>query len=177
MKQKAKQQKRRLIPGRAGNRKRVSGKTGLPPGTLVHIGEIFQEETTVYLSTFTPDEYHRRKTNPVEIPEQLKTGGVCWYEVYGLHQVDVISDLGQALEISPMILEDVLNTGHRPKIDIRDKHIFMTLKHFHLTESREITMEQVSLVLGRGYLVSFQETTSPLFDEIRKRLQTGSGIR
>ncbi len=158
-----------------GKRSRISKKTGMPPGTLVHIGEVVTDEVQLHQTLYDKENYSITRIGE---PGKLSTGSrnqVMWLEVCGLHRVDLIENLGNRLDISPMILEDVLNTEHRPKIDIQEKHIFVTMKHFRIQDNLELCVEQISFVLGEGFLVSFRERPSPLFEEVRERISGGIG--
>jgi len=85
-----------------------------------------------------------------------------WIEICGLHETRIIDSFGKILKINPLILEDILNTEHRPKFDLQDGLLFLTLKAFSLTENKVIISEQVSFVLGKGFLVSFRKVTIPV---------------
>ncbi len=166
---------RKQKPGASQQKYRISKKTGLPPGTLVHIGEVLADEVTIHLTAYEEDHYNRMR---IEEPENLmnKTKGQTqWVEVCGLHRVDLIERLGEVLKISPLVLEDVLNTEHRPKVEIQDRHLFVTMKLFRINESRNIKAEQISFILGQDFLVSFQERCSPLFEDVRARISNATG--
>jgi magnesium transporter len=98
-----------------------------------------------------------------------------WIEICGLHEIKVIESFGKSLGINPLILEDILNTEHRPKFDFQDDLLFLTLKAFYIQPNKEIHSEQISFVLGKGFLVSFQESNLPWFDPVRSRLVDSTG--
>lgn len=154
--------------------KRVSGKTGLPPGSLIHIGKILTDAVTVNLITFTETGITQKK---VEAPDQIDIASFQnnWIEICGLHDTATIEFLGKKLAISSLILEDILNTEHRPKFDLQDGMLFLTLKAVSLSEEKEIVSEQVSFVLGRDFLVSFQESNQAWFEPVKIRLEDASG--
>jgi magnesium transporter len=152
-------------------------RVGLPPGSLVHIGE--RRAATVKITKIHYDEDHYECEELKNIEECLPvkdTPGVTWVNIDGLHDVKIIEKVGTHLGIHPLTMEDILNTGERPKLDEFEDHIFVILKMlYHEKEKNEITAEQVSLLLGRNYVVTFQETIGDVFDPVRERLKGGKG--
>lgn len=164
-----------LIPERNKKGRRISGKTGLPPGTLVHIGKILTESVSVRITEYSTD-----KINQTVIidPEGLSFPDDSmnrWLEVNGLQDVRTVESIGKSLHISPLVLEDVVNTEHRPKLDFHDGMLFLTLKAFSLSEQNEIQSEQASFVLGKDFLISFQESNHNWFEPVKILLANSSG--
>jgi magnesium transporter len=156
--------------------KKTSKKTGLPPGALVHIGEKRAEEVKITIIDY--DETHFQES-------EAKTTGDClplkdspivrWINVDGLHQVEVLEQLGDCFGLHPLVLEDILNTGQRPKMEDFGDYIFVVLKVLYDDRSNGITTEQISIVLGSSFVVSFQEVEGDVFDPIRERIRSGRG--
>lgn len=155
--------------------KRVSGKTGLPPGSLIHIGKVLTDSVEINLTEFNSAEIYQKKIKNLDGLDVKNDSFNSWIEISGLHDIKIIESVGQTLGINPLILEDILNTEHRPKFDIQDGLIFLTLKAFSITENREIQNEQASFVLGKGFLVSFQESNHSWFDPVKFRLNNSVG--
>ncbi|NTV82964.1 MAG: magnesium/cobalt transporter CorA [Bacteroidales bacterium] len=154
--------------------KRISGKTGLPPGSLVHIGKVLTDSVSVNLTEYNSKEIFQRKIetlDSLDVTNSLNS----WIEICGLHETKIIESFGNRLGINPLILEDILNTEHRPKFDMQDDLLFLTLKAFYIDTNKEIKNEQVSFVLGKGFLVSFQESKHPWFEPVRSRLVDSTG--
>ncbi|HDR46993.1 MAG TPA: magnesium/cobalt transporter CorA, partial [Geoalkalibacter subterraneus] len=106
------------------------------------------------------------------------TDSISWINVEGLHQVEVIETLGQGFGLHPLVLEDILNTDQRPKVEIYDDYIFIVVKMLlYDTEHEGVRTEQVSLVLGKNFVISFQECHGDVFDGVRERLRHGRRIR
>jgi magnesium transporter len=94
----------------------------------------------------------------------------------GVHQLDNIEKVGKYLKIHPLVLEDIMNTGQRPKLEDFDDYLFIVLKMLHYDEKEnETKTEQVSLILSSNYVISFQESEGDVFDPIRERMRTDRG--
>lgn len=152
---------------------KLSGKTGLPPGTLVHVGEKKTEKTRIRLMDYDANDLKEIDIGSVDECLSCKDSStVSWIEVTGLHDVTVIDQLGRIFDIHPLVLEDILNTSQRPKFEEYEGHLFMTLKNLQHNEEEEIVeAEQVSIVVGQGYVISFLERESDLFEPVRNRVR------
>ena len=101
---------------------------------------------------------------------------VTWINIDGLHQVDIVEKIGRHFNLHPLVLEDIVNTGQRPKMEDFVDHIFVVLKMLYYDEKqKEAGAEQVSFVLGSNYVISFQETEGDVFDPIRERIRMERG--
>ena len=156
---------------------RRSVKAGLPAGTLVHLGDRKVEQAE--LQVFDYDQSRLQ-----EIPRETLSGclarkdatTVTWINVDGLHDTELIEKLGEGFSIHPLVLEDILNTETRPKLDDYETHLFLVVKMMTWDEeTATIVTEQVSLVLGPRYLLTFQERGGDVFDAVRERLRAGQG--
>ena len=157
--------------------KRHSRKAGLPPGTLVHIGERKAEQIRITLIDYNEQNFQERVAEKVEecFPfKEMPT--VTWINIDGLHNIEAIEKIGRNFELHPLILEDILNTGQRPKCEDYEKCLFMVLKMLTFNnESDSIQSEQVSLVLGQNFVISFQEAVGDVFEQIRDRIRNAKG--
>ena len=152
-----------------------SKKTGLPPGTLVHIGERKAEKVTV--SVFQYSGANCEEVQPERIDRLLPPAdeSVIWINVGGVHNVEMVESLGKQFSLHPLLLEDVANTDQRPKLDDYETYFFLVIKMLSLTDRKDIAVEQVSLVFGRNYVLSFQENGTDVFQPVRERLRGGKG--
>jgi len=101
---------------------------------------------------------------------------ITWINIDGLQRIDVIERIGKQFGIHPLVLEDIANTGQRPKMEDYIDYLFVVLKMLQYSEEdNEIKGEQVSLILGSNWVVSFQETEGDVFDPIRERIRTNKG--
>ncbi|MCB0836257.1 MAG: magnesium/cobalt transporter CorA [Bacteroidetes bacterium] len=155
----------------------MSHKAGLPPGTLMHIGKRKAEQVKISVIDYDETNYEEKICQtPKECFSYKNTKTASWINVDGLHDVDHIADIGELFSLHPLLLEDVLNTRSRPKIEEFDGYLFMSLKMLGLNKARTgIIAEQVSFVLGSGWLISFQEQEGDIFGGLRQRLKEGKG--
>ncbi|HMK49962.1 MAG TPA: magnesium/cobalt transporter CorA [Thermodesulfovibrionales bacterium] len=157
---------------------RVSAKVGLPPGTLVHIGEKRGEKVRIGLIKYSDTGIQEREVDRLD--ESLMTTeetAVTWINIDGLHQTEIIEKAGEIFHLHPLTLEDIVNTGQSPKIEDYGHYLFIVLKMLYYDESRnEIEVEQVSLCLGSGFLLTFQEEKCrDVFTPVRERIRNGKG--
>lgn len=157
--------------------KRRSKKSGLPPGTLVHIGEKKAEQVKISIIGYDETQFQEKEAKTVEecFPFKDKPT-VTWINIDGLHDVEVIEKIGKHFGFHPLLLEDILNTEQRPKMEDFEDHLFVVLKMLYYDqEEREIEAEQVSLILGSNFVISFQEREGDVFKVIRDRIRNGKG--
>ncbi len=148
-------------------------KAGTSPGTLIHIGEQKVDETQMTLVDYDEEHLQERVLDGIEEVFPLKDlPTVTWINIDGLHQLDIIEKVGQHFNIHPLVLEDIVNTGQRPKTEEFEDLIFVVLKMLHYDENSEkITSEQFSLILGSNFLISFQEIQGDVFRTVRERIR------
>jgi magnesium transporter len=157
--------------------KKRSEKAGLPPGTLVHIGEKKAEIPKITLMDYGEAHFHEKEVKTIEECFLFKeTPTVTWINIDGLHQVEILEKLGECYGFHPLMLEDILNTDQRPKIEDYGEYLYIVLKMLtQNNQSNEILTEQISLILGPNFVISFQEREGDVFDPIRERIRTGKG--
>ncbi len=160
-----------------GFTKRIHREAGLAPGTLVHIGEKKVENVRITVMDFDADGF--RETVVENVDECLAYRDkptTTWINVDGVHDVRVVEKLGACYGIHPIVLEDVVNTAQRPKMLDFGDYIFISLKMLYFEEPRErVKVEQVSLILGPNFVISFQEDVGDVFDPVRDRIRKGTG--
>lgn len=145
---------------------------GLPPGQLVHLGEKLTDKSLIELIRYYGTKYEEKNTEKVEdLKPYIKKGEVNWINIDGLHNIELIKGIGEHYDIHPLVLEDVLNPDQRPKAEDYDDYLFFTLKTLNTLTDKDIIYEQISFVLGKDYLISFQEKEGDLFDGLRTRLK------
>jgi len=156
--------------------KRV-GKTGLPPGTPVFIGDKKTESAKITILDYDETQFQEREVKKIEECFPFKdTPTVTWINVDGVHDVGFIQKLGEAFDLHPLIIEDIVHTQQRPKMEESENYIYIVLKMLYLdNEKSETQVEQVSLVLGKNFVISFQEKEGDIFEAIRERIRNGKG--
>lgn len=157
--------------------KKVSKAASLSPGTLVHIGEERTEKVNISIIDYSEDSFKERQGVKAEECFPFKdTPTVTWINVDGIHQLDIIEKLGKQFDIHPLVLEDIVNTSQRPKMEDFESYIFIVLKMLYIDrKDSEIKSEQVSLVLGSNFVISFQEKEGDVFNSIRERIGNAKG--
>ncbi|MBU1147381.1 MAG: magnesium/cobalt transporter CorA [Candidatus Omnitrophica bacterium] len=157
--------------------KKVSKSASLSPGTLVHIGEERIEKIKISIIDYSEESFKERQGVKVEECFPFKdTPTVTWINVDGIHQVDIIEKLGKQFDIHPLVLEDIVNTSQRPKMEDFENYIFIVMKMLYCDKNdNEIKSEQVSLILGSNFVISFQEKEGDVFDSIRERIRNAKG--
>jgi magnesium transporter len=159
--------------------KKRSRKAGLPPGTLVHIGEKKAGEVTMTVIDYDEANFQESKFKKVEecFPFRERPT-ITWINVEGVHEVGVVEKLGTCFGLHPLVLEDILNTDQRPKMEVYGDYIYIVLKMLHDGDlTRPIEAEQVSLILGPNFVISFQEgNEKDVFNPVRERIRGGKGL-
>lgn len=155
----------------------VLRRVGLSPGTLLHIGERHLDTSRLELFSYTPESLEQQADLGIEAClRAIREPGQHWVNLVGIHDVGLVEQVGSAAGLDALALEDLLNTDHRPKVEIFDETLLVILKLLVFDEDRDsLVSEQVSIALGRNLVVSFQERTWDLFDGVRERLQTTRG--
>jgi len=157
--------------------KKISKKAGLPPGTLVHIGEKKTEKVRITIIDYDEQQIQEKEAKTIEesFPFRDKPT-VTWINIDGIHQVEIIEKIGKHFDLHPLLLEDIVNTGQRPKMEDFEDYIFAVLKMLYYDEKdNEIKAEQVSIIVGSNFVISFQESEGDVFNPIRERLRNGKG--
>ena len=151
---------------------------GLAPGTLIHVGEKKADATHIDITVYNAQGHFvaREVNTEAELTPTTDPATVTWINVAGLHQIEVIRAIGQKFKIHPLLLEDILNTDQRPKIDQHEDHLYLIVKMIYWHDTLgEIETEQVSIVLGHTFVLTFQEQQKDVFDPLRRRIQSGKG--
>ncbi len=155
----------------------VKKKLGLPPGSLVHLGDRKAENAKISILEYNLEEctetHHPDIISGIKNRDQQKN---LWINVDGLHNTDIVASAGTEFNLHPLLLEDVLNTEHRPKVEEFDDCIFISLKMIGIGTNNDIVTEQLSMVLGSNWLLSFQEQEGDVFEQIRERLRENKGL-
>ena len=147
---------------------------GTSPGSLVYSGVERTAPVSARLTSYNKEDLEDRTVEDVSEVLPLSTSQVTWLAIDGVHNIAVISRLGETLQLHPLLLEDLIHTRQRPKLEDWHDHLFLVLRFFELGP-QGVQDEQVSLLLGQHYVVSLTERPGTLFDPVRARIQEGRG--
>ena len=161
---------------RSSSKKRKK-EVGLPPGTLIYTGDKIKEKTKIKVTDYNEEFYEFQEFK--EIQKDLTTfekGLTRWIDILGLAEVKVIEEIGRQFNLHPLVLEDILSPNQLPKFEDYGNYIFIIIrKVIWIEEEQEFDFEQISLVLGENYVISFQEQETNLFNPIYERIQVPKG--
>ncbi|PKK85579.1 MAG: magnesium and cobalt transport protein CorA [Thermoplasmata archaeon HGW-Thermoplasmata-1] len=154
-----------------------SGKRGMPPGSVIYTGIPRTEKARIDII-----DYHESKIDvkdDVAVEECFKfkdSPTVSWINVTGLHETEIIEKLGEAFGFHPLTIEDIVSTDQRPKMEDFGNYVYIVLKMIYIeAPGASITSEQVSILLGNNFVISFQEKAGDVFDPIRTRINASKG--
>jgi len=157
--------------------KRTSAKAGLPPGTLVYVGKKRTEKIKITLIDYDEKQLTEKTIKRIEecFPFKEKPT-VTWINIDGIYDTEIIEKIGKRFDLHPLLMEDIVNTGQRPKMEDFENYIFLVLKMLYFDEkNNEVKSEQISLIFGPNYVISFQELEGDVFDPIRDRIRKAKG--
>jgi magnesium transporter len=148
----------------------------LSPGTVSYIGKKTITKTQLDIIDYSKEHFDRFETHTIEDAFKFEESShITWINVNGLSNTDDIVMLGNHFELHPLIQEDIVSTNQRPKIDEYEDYLFIVFKMLHYNEAEELIIEHVSLIIGKDYLVTFQESEGDVFEDLRDRLENGKG--
>ncbi|MBN1459164.1 MAG: magnesium/cobalt transporter CorA [Armatimonadetes bacterium] len=154
--------------------RRISRKAGLPPGALIHVGEQKIAQTEITVLDYDAERFEEKKSASLEDCLALRdTSTTTWINICGLHDTELLQQIGDCYELHPLVLEDILNTEQRPKVESFEGYVFIVLKMIYIdSATSEVTAEHVSIVLGEDFVISFQEAATDVFEGVRGRLRS-----
>jgi magnesium transporter len=157
--------------------RKMARKAGLPPGTLVYTGDKPQVPARITITRYNEATFAEQEHEAfTECQLATAPDEVTWINISGLHQVKDLERLGECFHIHPLVLEDILDIEQRPKIEDYEDYLYIVLETIrHVPEAEGVTGEQISLILGPDYVISFQESNGDLFAPIRERLLRAKG--
>jgi magnesium transporter len=156
---------------------RIPKEVGLPPGTVAFSGERKIERVRLVVLSYGPDRIEEKEVGSVEecLP-YLDGGGITWVSVQGLHETGVLRAIGEKLGLHPLVLEDIVSTGQRPKTEDFQDYLYVVVRMLDYDDAaRCVSADQISVILGPGWVLSFQESARDAFEPVRERLRQGRG--
>jgi magnesium transporter len=153
-----------------------SKKTGLAPGSLIHVGNRYAEKSKITLIRYDETFFAEKEISSIADSRSEKDKqGITWLNIDGLQDIKLFEDIGELFSLHPLVLEDILNTDQRPKMEDYGDYIYLVLRNFHGQENGNLLSDQVSIILGKGFILSFQEKESGLFDSIKDKISKNKG--
>lgn len=155
----------------------MARKTGMNPGSLIYTGRKKTARVKINLIQYNKENFSEKIVSEINhcVPIS-ETFTVSWIDIKALNDLRTIEMTGKLFDIHNLVLEDILNTDQRPKIEFFDKHIFVVLKMLSYNDREDrIDSEQISIVVGRNYVITFQENDDDIFDHLRERIRKNMG--
>lgn len=161
---------------------RISKKSGMPPGSLVHVADFDEEETRISVIDYGPSDLEEPVVETVEdLIKFREKDSITWVCLEGLKNVEITELIGKYFDIHPLVLEDILNTHQRPKFEEYDDYLYIVLKGLSLGENQSITnkfevdYEQISILVLNDFVFTFKEWKDELFLPLIQRLRNSTG--
>lgn len=151
----------------------LAKKIGLPPGTLLNTSHA-RSKPELLVITYSQDQAEEKRITLDELQSYREKPGIVWLHVKGAHHVPTIEAVGEVYSLHPLVLEDIITSGQRPKLEDYGDYTFFVLMSHSVYGGVHIS-EQVSIVLGPNYVLSFQDEHSELFQPVRERLLSAKG--
>lgn len=162
-------------------RQKHAKKIGMAPGALVYVGsndEVQQHfEPVVTLLEYQTDKLSERRLaledlSKLDLDQYLQRNQKIWINVHGVHVPELIQKIGDLFHLHPLVLEDILTTHQRPKLDAFGHYLFLEARSFEFdVGALSMASEQISFVLGQHFLLTFQERSTGIFEPVRTRLR------
>lgn len=157
--------------------RKTSEKTGLPPGSLIHVGDVLEAQSRISLIDYKKEHIDERQIHSIdEIAQYKGTDTVTWVIVEGLAEVQIVKKIGEMFGIHPLVLEDILHTHQRPKFEEYDDYLYIVLKCLvSEEESFCVNYEQISLLVLKGFVFMFKEKSDDLLEPVLQHIRNAQG--
>jgi len=146
------------------------------PGSLIFLGTQRVDKSLLDFFQYSASSLKEETVEDLPAMASFKPKKVSWLNLSGLHNTALFQQMADQYCLHPLVLEDILNTSQRPKLEDSPKELFLVLKMFHYDEIQKgVVSEQLSLILGKNYLLTFQEAPGDVFDSVRERIRSARG--
>ncbi|MFJ1354234.1 magnesium/cobalt transporter CorA [Capnocytophaga canimorsus] len=160
---------------RAGKKRKSNKikKVGMPPGTLMYMGDKQEKPITIDVLSFNDNLVKLQQISSIsEAFSFVSEESVTWINVNGLTDIGQINEMGNFTQLHSLLLEDILDTEHRPKLEILDDNLLIIIKMLYEGKDGQLVVEHLALLLGQNYVISLQEVEGEdVFSVLRKRIQ------
>lgn len=155
----------------------ASDKSGMPPGSLVHIGEVHEKETNISVVNYNKENIEEQQIQSIdEILQFRDSNTTTWVIIEGLTRVDIVERIGSIFNIHQLVLEDILNTHQRPKLEKYDNCLYIVLKSISAEDERfNVSYEQISILLVGKFVIVFKEKKDELFSSLLRNIEKSKG--
>ena len=165
----------------------ISKKAGMPPGSLVHVGDFDEEDTRISVVDYSPGDLEEPVVETVEDLLKFRDKkSITWVLLEGLKNVEVTELIGRHFDIHPLVLEDILNTHQRPKFEEYDDYLYIVLKGLTVADESvadesvtpdkfEVNYEQISILVLNDFVFTFKEQKDELFLPLIQRIRNQTG--
>lgn len=153
-------------------------KSGLPPGSLIHIGKVHASECRISVTQYDAMSLHQQRLDSLAEMQPLKNLQLrTWINIDGLSDIEVIENIGREFNIHPLVLEDIVSTHQRPKLEEYQDYLYLVIKAINIDDSKSFTLqyEQISILLLENYVITFKEKADDIFRPVQHRLQNRKG--
>jgi magnesium transporter len=157
--------------------KTMAAKAALPPGVLIHVGEAPQGAARISILDYDTQGIKEYDSAEPDMLRRLADGPrVTWFKVQGVHQVETVSQVGEIFGLHPLVLEDLVNTHQRPKLEAYERYLFLVLKTMRYDQERKrVLSQQIGLILGQGFVLSFDQGLGDPLAPVGSRIHLGKG--
>jgi len=156
--------------------KKRSGKRGLPPGSFIQVTDVDNPNTALRVFTFDKENWSEKNLKTLGECPVVDPAKTTWLDIDGLNTDEVLQAVGKQFDLHPLLLEDVLNTEHRPKVEEYPDTLFIVAKMLTLSKDNDnVEVEQICFVLRQGLVISFQERPGDILDPVRDRIRQNTG--
>lgn len=153
-----------------------SSSIGKAPGSMVFIGNQKVEKIDISVIEYDEEFLKEHSCDLNHLSTCRDTSHPSWINVNGLHDIDTITAIGEQFELHNLLLEDVVNTGQRPRVEEFENCLAISIKMIRFdSELTEVVSEQLTLVLGKNFLITFQEQPGDVFEPVRERIRAHKG--
>lgn len=159
-------------------RKPSTKKPGLAQGTLVHVGEKFSEKVNFSSIRYNQQNFEKLEVDHIQdVLKYIDDSSVFWLNVVGVHDPKVIQQIGDSFGISNLTLEEIMNTNQHPKIEEFENYIFTLLRTYYYGQTKKMAnFENISIILGKNFLITFQEKENDVFASVVDRIQDKNSL-
>jgi magnesium transporter len=153
--------------------KKMGLRKGAKPGSLIFVGEQQTDQVVIRVMQYDANTLEEKEVDSIdEALSLINEKSMTWINIFGIHDPEVMTTLGNQFDINVLLLEDMMNTDHRPKLSKDDNNLYIITKLLNLNkDTGQVESDQLSLIVGKNVLVSLQEKPGTHFEAVRERIR------